>query len=80
MRTVNMREAKMHLSRLVRDAVDGEPFVIAHAGKPLVKVVSINAAEPDVRRTGFMAGAVSVPEDFDRMGSRKIEALFEGDE
>lgn len=81
MRTVNMHEAKTHLSRLVRDAVDGEPFVIARAGKPLVRVVSIEAPEPDsVGRTGFMVGEISVPEDFDRMGSRDIQAMFEGEE
>ncbi|WP_419161309.1 type II toxin-antitoxin system Phd/YefM family antitoxin [Candidatus Palauibacter sp.] len=80
MRTVNMHEAKTHLSRLVRAAVDGEPFVIARAGKPLVRVVSIDTPEPgEARRTGFMAGEISVPADFDRMGSREIEAMFEGD-
>ncbi|WP_420633946.1 type II toxin-antitoxin system Phd/YefM family antitoxin [Candidatus Palauibacter sp.] len=80
MRTVNMHEAKTHLSRLVRAAVDGEPFVIARAGKPMVRVVSIDMPEPgEARRTGFMAGEISVPADFDRMGSREIEAMFEGD-
>ena len=53
MRTVNMREAKTHLSRLVREAARGEPFVIARAGKPVVKVVAVDAAE---RRLGFLAG------------------------
>lgn len=81
MRTVNMHEAKTHLSRLVQAAVDGEPFVIARAGKPLVKVISIEArGGAEVRRTGFMAGEISVPDDFDRMGSAEIEAMFEGDE
>ncbi|WP_419860721.1 type II toxin-antitoxin system Phd/YefM family antitoxin [Candidatus Palauibacter sp.] len=81
MRTVNMHEAKTHLSRLVQAAVDGEPFVIARAGKPLVKVTSIEArGGAEGRRTGFMAGEISVPPDFDRMGRREIEALFEGDE
>ena len=81
MRTVNMHEAKTHLSRLVQAAVDGEPFVIARAGKPLVKVISIEARRgAEVRRTGFLAGEISVPDDFDRMGRREIEAMFEGDE
>ena len=79
MRTVNMHEAKTHLSRLVQAAVDGEPFVIARAGKPMVRVVSIEAPEPaEARRVGFMAGEISVPSDFDRMGSAEIETLFEG--
>lgn len=63
------------------DAVDGEPFVIARAGKPLVRIVSIEVREgAEARRTGFMAGEISVPGDFDRMRSAEIEAMFEGDE
>ena len=41
MRVVNMHEAKTHLSRLVKAAAEGEPFAIARAGKPLVKVVAL---------------------------------------
>ncbi len=41
MRKVNMHEAKTHLSRLVERAAKGEGFVIAKAGKPLVKVVPL---------------------------------------
>ena len=80
MRTVNMHEAKTHLSRLVEAAAKGESFIIARAGKPVVKVVAVEA--PGVgspRRVGFMAGKISVPEDFDRMGSEEIGILFEGD-
>ena len=79
MRTVNMREAETHLSRLVQEAADGEPFIIARAGKPLVKVVAVEPREEaEARRTGFMAGAIAVPPDFDRMGSEEIEATFDG--
>ena len=76
MRTVNMHEAKTHLSRLVEAAANGEPFIIARAGKPVVKVVAVNAPAPTARRTGFLAGEISVPQDFDRMGSDEIEAWF----
>ena len=80
MRTVNMHEAMTHLSRLVEAAENGEPFVIARAGKPLVKVVALEAPDAGEKsRVGFMASEISVPEDFDRMGSAEIEALFEGD-
>jgi prevent-host-death family protein len=77
MRTVNIHEAKTHLSRLVEKAAGGEPFIIAKSGKPLVKVVPI-AEEVDkpIRRIGFMAGQVSVPDDFDRMGDQEIEKIF----
>jgi prevent-host-death family protein len=77
MRTVNIHEAKTHLSRLVEQAAEGEPFVIAKSGKPLVKVVSLDAPQADqVKRVGFMAGQIAVPDDFDRMGSADIERLF----
>ena len=57
----------------------GEPFIIARGGTPLVKVVPIDAPESgEVRRTGFLSGAISSPADFDRMGSSEIEGLFEG--
>ena len=80
MRTVNIHEAKTHLSRLVEQAAKGEPFVIAKAGKPLVKVVALDAPSAgQVRRLGFMDGQIAVPDDFDRMGSAEIARLF-GDE
>lgn len=75
--TVNIHEAKTHLSRLVDQAAKGEPFIIAKAGKPLVKVTALGApTEPQRRRLGFMAGQIAVPEDFDRMGDAEIERLF----
>ncbi len=76
MKTVNMHEAKTHLSRLIEEAVAGEPFVIARAGKPLVKVVMIDAPEP--RRIGFLQGRARIPDDFDAMGGDDISKLFEG--
>jgi len=77
MRTFNIHEAKTQLSRLVDQAAKGEPFVIAKAGKPMVKVIPMNAPEAgQMRRLGFLAGQLSVPDDFDRMGSREIEQLF----
>jgi prevent-host-death family protein len=80
MLTVNIHEAKTHLSRLVQRAAEGEPFVIAKAGKPLVKVTALDTpAAGQVRRLGFMAGEITVPDDFDRMGSAEIEELFRGD-
>jgi prevent-host-death family protein len=75
MQTVNIHNAKTNLSRLVDQAAKGEPFIIAKAGKPLVKVVPIDQST-QVRRVGFMAGQFSVPEDFDSMGSEEIEKLF----
>ena len=79
MRTVNMHKAKTHLSRLVAAAADGDPFIIARAGKPVVKVVPMDFPMPAaVRRTGFLNGRISVPPDFDRMGSDDLDSMFEG--
>lgn len=78
MQTYNIHEAKTQLSRLVEQAARGEPFVIAKAGKPLVKVMALNAPEPSqTRRFGFMAGHIQMPEDFDRMAEEDIARLFE---
>ena len=75
MHSVNIHQAKTHLSRLIKQAVEGEPFVIARAGKPLVKVVAVDAPETR-QRLGFMAGEIAVPADFDRMGETEIGQLF----
>ena len=77
MQTYNIHEAKTHLSRLVEQAAKGESFVIAKAGKPMVKLVALDAPEAgQQRRLGFLAGQFRVPEDFDRMGQYEIAALF----
>ena len=78
MRQVNIHEAKTQLSRLIEAAAAGEPFIIAKAGRPLVKVTAVEPAGGVPRRLGFLAGHLRVPDDFDRMGTREIEALFDG--
>jgi prevent-host-death family protein len=78
-RTLNIHEAKTHLSKLIDQAVRGQPFVIAKAGKPLVKVCRLDAVEEPPRRLGFLAGQIEVPDDFDRMGEAHIAQLFGAD-
>jgi len=79
METVNIHEAKTHLSRLIEKAAKGEAFIIAKAGKPMVKVVPIEEKEtPKKRRIGFMDGQFTVPEDFDTMMAEEIEEMFYG--
>jgi len=74
---VNISKAKACLSRLFNKAAKGEPFIIAKAGKPLVRVVPLDASAPrHGGRLGFMAGQIAVPDDFDRVGSADIERLF----
>jgi prevent-host-death family protein len=79
MKIVNIHEAKTHLSRLVHAAAKGEPFIIAKAGKPMVKVVPVDAPAAPIR-LGFMRGEFTAPDDFDTMGQEEIEKLFYGDE
>ncbi len=79
MEKVNIHDAKTHLSRLVDRAAKGEAFIIAKAGKPLVKVVPLEPIEAKpLQRTGFMVGQMTVPDDFDEMGRAEIEAMFNG--
>lgn len=79
MKTVNIHEAKTQLSKLIEEASKGEAFVIAKAGKPVVKVTALSApTSAQIRRLGFMEGQISVPDDFDRMGKEEIERIFGG--
>ncbi|MGH8282675.1 MAG: type II toxin-antitoxin system Phd/YefM family antitoxin [Gammaproteobacteria bacterium] len=77
MHTVNIHEAKTQLSKLVDQAARGESFVIAKAGKPLVKVIALDKPIA-AQRFGFLAGEIAVPADFDRMGVAEIERMFSG--
>ena len=80
MTKVNIHEAKTQLSRLIERVRQGESFVIAKAGRPVAKLVPIEAdTTRSPKRLGFLAGAFDVPEDFDRMGAEEIERSFEGD-
>jgi prevent-host-death family protein len=79
MKTVNIHDAKTHLSKLVEEASRGEPFVIAKAGRPMVKVTALSTpSDAQVRRLGFLEGQISVPDDIDQMGSQEIEQIFGG--
>ncbi|HEV7425604.1 MAG TPA: type II toxin-antitoxin system prevent-host-death family antitoxin [Thermoanaerobaculia bacterium] len=75
MDTVEIEEAEKQLSRLVDKAVNGESFLIAKDGKPLVKVEALHAASA-ARRIGFPEGEIAVPDDFDRMGEKEMAAMF----
>ncbi|PVY75501.1 prevent-host-death family protein [Tamilnaduibacter salinus] len=79
MESVNMHEAKTRLSQLVARAANGEAFIIARAGKPVVRVTAIDAPETKAqKRLGFLAGEFNVPDDFDRMGQEEITHMFGG--
>lgn len=77
MNPVNIHEAKTHFSRIVDRAANGETVVIAKHGHPVAKLVPLDAVDGLSRaRTGFLSGHISVPDDFDRMGSDTIAAIF----
>lgn len=78
MNTVNIHEAKTQLSKLVDKAAKGEPFIIAKAGKPLVRVAALQAPVR-AQRLGFLSGEIAVPDNFDQIGSKPIQQLFEGE-
>jgi prevent-host-death family protein len=79
MQTVNIHEAKTHLSRLVDEAAKGNAFIIAKSGKPMVKVLPLSdGAVTGAEKLGFMSGEIEVPEDFDSLGATEIGMLFEG--
>jgi antitoxin (DNA-binding transcriptional repressor) of toxin-antitoxin stability system len=80
MHTIEIEEAEKQLSTLVDKAVNGESFVIAKDGKPLVKVEALHREAAGPRRIGFMDGEIDVPDDFDRMGEKEIAALFGAEE
>ena len=82
METVNIHQAKTHLSRLLARAAKGESFIIAKAGKPVAKVIPFEEApKSKIRRIGFLKDAgFQVPDDFDTMFAEEIREMFEGEE
>ncbi len=80
MQTINIHEAKTHLSRLVEEAAKGNVFIIAKAGKPMVKVMPLSEGElKGVEKLGFMTGEIAVPDDFDSLAATELIQLFQGE-
>jgi prevent-host-death family protein len=77
MEQYNIHVAKTNLSALVEKAAMGDGFVIAKAGKPMVKVIPYSPQKETKKRIGFLKGQITVPADFDRMGQNEIAAMFE---
>ena len=75
---MNIHDAKTHLSSLVERAAGGEPFIIAKAGKPMVKVIPYTSASGGNTRIGFLKGQIKVPEDFDNLCTQEVSDMFEG--
>lgn len=75
--TVNIHEAKTHLSRLVDEVSAGKELVIAKAGKPMAKLVPIKAVKPK-RKPGFLKGKIKISQDFDAPLPEDLLAVWEG--
>ena len=77
METVTLHEAQKNLAQLVEKAAKGKPFIISKSGRPMVQVSAVQGPhQSQARRLGFMEGQISVPADFDSMGSDCIATLF----
>lgn len=63
-KTINIHEAKTHLSRLVDQAAAGKEIVIAKAGKPMARLVPL-VQEPKPKKFGLLKGKIWIAEDFD---------------
>jgi prevent-host-death family protein len=77
MQTINIHEAKTHLSRLLEQVAVGEEIVIAKAGKPIARLVPLGAP-PKKRQLGLLKGKLNVPDDFDAPLTDDELTLFEG--
>lgn len=71
---VNLYDAKTQLSALVERAAAGETIVIAKAGRPLAQLVPLFRGRRV--RFGSLRGRIAIPEDFDRLAEKEIEAMF----
>ncbi len=81
MKAFNIHEAKTHFSKLVDQAASGKEIIIAKAGKPVAKLVSIEAKVSDnrqPRKLGLFAGKYNIPDDFDAPLPDEILDLFYG--
>ena len=75
--TVNIHEAKTHLSRLVDEAAQGREIVIAKAGKPVARLVPLHS-QPRKKTFGLLKGRIKVGDDFDAPLPPEVLDGFEG--
>jgi prevent-host-death family protein len=76
--SVNVYEAKTHLSQLIDRAAAGEEIVIARAGRPVARLVALGDAPLRRRTPGAWRGKVSIADDFDELPP-DLEASFGGE-
>lgn len=78
MDTINIHEAKTHLSRIVEEVAAGHEVIIAKAGKPMVRVSPLDTGKPAIR-FGVLKGKIRVPEDFDAPLPAEVLGGFAGE-
>jgi prevent-host-death family protein len=76
MQQYNIHTAKTHLSALIEKAANGEEFIIAKSGKPMVKVIPYVSNDTAKKRIGFLKGHIMIPDDFDKIGQNEIAESF----
>lgn len=76
MQIINIHKAKIHLSRLLEQVAGEGEIVIAKAGKPIARLVPLEAA-PNKRRLGLLKGKLNVPDNFDALLMENEQASFE---
>ena len=64
MKTINVHQAKTQLSRLLEEVASGQEIIIAKAGKPVARLVSLRTASKK-RQLGILEGKLTVMPDFD---------------
>jgi len=77
MQSVNIHEAKTHLSRFVDQAAAGEEIIIARAGKPVARLVPLREESDKPRMLGLGKDRFSLPDDFDALHAEEIRSMFE---
>ncbi|MGB8842401.1 MAG: type II toxin-antitoxin system Phd/YefM family antitoxin [Aliidongia sp.] len=77
MATVNLYEAKTHLSQLVERAAGGEEIIIAKAGRPLARLVPLKTRR-EPRPLGLFRGEMTIRDDFDAPLPDTMTAGFRG--
>jgi len=79
MQTVNIHEAKTHLSRLLESVVAGEEIIIAKAGHPVARLAPLRAFDKP-RQPGALAGRLKMADDFDAPLPESIASAFRGEQ
>ena len=77
MQTINIHQAKTHLSKLLEEVSKGLEIVIAKSGKPIAKLTGLIPVKP-VRKPGFLKGKIRIAENFDAPLPKDVQYTFEG--